>query len=519
MPRKKSSFQPGSRPWFSTIRWILLALIPARFALLSFTGENTSGWPMTVLGALLLGGGLSRLFHLREEHMLQTQYLHLLGYLSTRLAAGAPLEAAFMESAGPLAEQLGRHNRIVHSLSRLQNNLEAQMSLNEALLAFMREVRLSACQRDFTILIMLARTGGRTDIFIRQSHHDLTAQINAQSQVANERRGHSSEALILALIPFFMARFILGKASTYSQSIPESPWLSVFLGILYLTAMLALFVLLLLLAPEKTSLKKNRRKKRKAVREEVHPTPASVPWLSRFYLDFLPGQIGLSVSSAVHLLAADRQGAWARYMTQKRLDIALGFIPAILLAASGRVSWFLVLLVPFLFSSLRDLMTTTKAAKLKEQYRFFYPSVVNSLAILMESGLTLDRSLRTMARVSLSGPHAGNPVAAVLGQAALLLEAGYDSVMAANLLAENCPLPEVQAAIRLMARYEREGGLEILELIRMQADRSRQLYRDALRGRAEQRSLLFVLPMAMDLLVVMATVVLPALVSMQQLYL
>jgi hypothetical protein len=87
--------------------------------------------------------------------------------------------------------------------------------------------------------------------------------------------------------------------------------------------------------------------------------------------------------------------------------------------------------------------------------------------------------------------------------------------MAASRLAERCPLPEVQAALRLMARYEREGGREILELIRMQSDRSRQIYRDALRGRAEQRSLLFVLPMAIDLVVVMATVILPAIISMQ----
>ena len=102
-----------------------------------------------------------------------------------------------------------------------------------------------------------------------------------------------------------------------------------------------------------------------------------------------------------------------------------------------------------------------------------------------------------------------------LSQSALLLESGYDSVMAVSALAERCPLPEIQAALRLMARYEREGGIEILELIRMQSERSRQLYRDALRGKAEQRSLLFVIPMAIDLVVVMATVILPAVIGMR----
>ncbi|HZK41713.1 MAG TPA: type II secretion system F family protein, partial [Clostridia bacterium] len=133
---------------------------------------------------------------------------------------------------------------------------------------------------------------------------------------------------------------------------------------------------------------------------------------------------------------------------------------------------------------------------------------------LLESGLTLDRSLRMMARVN-SDNAPDNPVTLDLTRASLLLETGYDASMAVNRMAQDCPLPEIQAALRLMARYQHEGGSEILELIRMQSDRSRQLYRDALRGRAEERSILFILPMAMDLLIVMATAALPALASIR----
>lgn len=513
--RPKAGKDPALHRWLSVIRWILLSVIPARLALISFLGDTSSCWPVTLGGALLLGVGLARLFHRREERMLLTQYLHLLGYLSTRLSAGIPLEAAFLESVHPLSEQLGRNNLIVRSLLRLRKNLETQMSLNEALAAFTREVKLPVCKRDFTMLIMLAQTGGRVDVFIRLSHQDLASQINAQSEVANERRGQSSEALILAVIPFFMARFVLSNASTYSQSIQASPSLALPLQILYLVAILALFFLLLLLAPEKTKIKKRRKHKEKDLLMPADRKLPAVRLLSRFYLDWLPGQIGTSIASAVHLQSEEAERAWTSYLARKRLDLALGFLLAGLFALSGRVSWFLILLAPFVFSTLRDLVTLGQAARQKEQFRFFYPAVVNSLHILMESGLTLDRSLRMVAHVNIAGANPDNPVALGLAQAALLLETGYDSVMAADRLAERCPLPEVQAALRLMARYEREGGKEILELIRMQSDRSRQIYRDALRGRAEQRSLLYVFPMAIDLIVVMVTVILPALVSMQ----
>ncbi len=502
------------RRGFAVLQWVVISVIPARLASIAFLGNTPSGWLVAVPGSLLLGIGLARLFHLREGKLLLTQYQHLLGYLSTRLSAGVPLEAALLESITPLTEQLGKHNKIIRSLFRLKKNLEAQMSLNEALASFTREVGLPVCTRDFTMLTLLSRAGGRIDVFVRQSHHDLSAQINMQSEVANERRGHSSEAAILAMIPFFMAHFVLGGTVSYSQSIQHDQKMAIPLAILYLLAMFALFVLLLLLAPEKIKGKTRRAKKK---REHESKTPKNIRaarMLSRIYLDWLPGQIGMTVSSSVQLLADHRENAWILYMAQKVKDLVLGLFIATLLTLSGRVSYFIVAVVIVSVSLARDIEYCSKASKRRESYRFYYPSAVNSLYILLESGLTFDRALRLVARVNLADRMADNPVADDLNKAVLHLETGYDSVMAANWLAERCPLPEVQAALRLMARYEREGGREILELIRMQADRGRQLFRDAMRGRAEQRSLLFVFPMALDLIVVMATVILPAITQM-----
>lgn len=513
--KKKSKRRLLRRYGLSALQWILLSVIPARMAAIAFVGDQPSGWFISAVGALLLGIAFARFFYLREEQVLLLQYLHLLGFLSTRLSAGIPLEAAFIESVEPLAEQLGRHNLIVRSLVKLKKNLDAQMSLNEALFLFMSEVNLPVCRRDFTMLIMLSRTGGRIDIFIRQSHLDLSAQINTQSEVTHERRGQSSEAVILALTPFLMARFILGSASAYGGSLQDEHAMGLPLSILYLVAIVALFILIYLLAPEKTTAK-TKLKKRSPGRSEkpVKETALSL-WLSRLYLDWLPGQIGMSVSSAVQQLAPEREESWKHYMGNKTRDIYFGLLLAVMLAVSGRVSWFLVILAPFFFSTLRDIDLCHKASRQKNQYRFFYPSAINSLHILMESGLTLDRSLRMVAHVSALDSAPDNPVSSALSQSAILLESGYDGVMAVSALAERCPLPEIQAALRLMARYEREGGIEILELIRMQSDRGRQLYRDALRGKAEQRSLLFVIPMAIDLVVVMATVILPAVIGMR----
>ncbi len=502
------------RQCFSYGRWILFALIPAHFAALTFLGQDSPPGPLSASGALLIGSGLARLFRMRQEQVLLIQYLHLLGYLSTRLAAGIPLEAAFREAADSLVEQLGRQNPIIRSLMKLKKNLEAQMVLSEALDLFAEEVNLPVCRRDFTLLIMLARTGGRIDVFVRQIHQDLAAQISAQEEVANERRGHSSEAVIMSVIPFFVARMILDPASSYGQSMADAPHLVQPLSLLYLASVLALFILLLLLAPERTRPKGQGKSRQKKGPKQIPQKTRLTRLLSRLYLDWLPGQLGTTVSSAVLQLAENPDQAWLIYLHQKSCDLFYGCLLAFLSALTGRLPWLLIAVIPLLFSGLRDVVTCRKASRQKNEYRFFYPSVISSLHSLLESGLTLDRSLRMTARVKAAG-NPDNPVSQALNRTSLLLQTGYDGATAVSHLADRCPLPEIQAALRLMARYQREGGGEILDLIRMESDRSRQLYRDALRGRSEERSILFMIPMAMDLLIVMVTVALPAVVSIR----
>lgn len=502
------------RRWFSRLQWTLLAFFPAHFAALTFLGRDSPNWGLSLIGALLAGLGLARLFRLREERVLLVQYLHLLGYLSTRLAAGSPLEAALGQAGDSLVQQLGRHNPISRSLMKLKKNLEAQLSLQEALRRFTDQVNLPVCKRDFTLLIMLARTGGRIDVFIRQVHEDLSAQISAQEQVTQESRGQSSEALIMSVIPFFIAQLLLDPQSSYGGAVLNAPYLARTLTFFYLAAMSALFILLILLAPSATKPKTKRKADRQRSKKKTVKETGLTRLLSRLYLDGLPGQLGASVSSAVQQVAEKPDQAWTIYLRQKGRELLYSCLFAGALVLTGKVSWYLALLIPLLVASLRDMATCKQAEKQKDEYRFFYPSVISSLHSLLESGLTLDRSLRMLARVN-SANAPDNPVTLDLTRASLLLEAGYDASMAVKRMARDCPLPEIQAALRLMARYQHEGGSEILELIRMQSDRSRQLYRDALRGRAEERSILFILPMAMDLLIVMATAALPALVSIR----
>ena len=60
------------------------------------------------------------------------------------------------------------------------------------------------------------------------------------------------------------------------------------------------------------------------------------------------------------------------------------------------------------------------------------------------------------------------------------------------------------------ARYEREGGSELLELLTLQAQTSYQLHRNGRRRELEEKSLLLLAPMTIDLLVILLVSVWPA---------
>ena len=303
--------------------------------------------------------------------------------------------------------------------------------------------------------------------------------------------------------------FVLGGSVSYGQSIHRSIDGDPLVSPLH-AGDVCVIHLPLLLAPEKI-----KGKTRKLIRRnepEKEPQEYAPPFCRVFISTGCRGRLGCQCPPPSSCW--DQRRRVDALLARKVKDLALGLTIAAILALTRRVSYFIVALAVVSVSTARDIEYCSKAAKRRENYRFYYPSAVSSLYILLESGLTFDRALRMVARVTLTGRNPDDPVATDLNKAVIHLETGYDSVMAASWLAERCPLPEVQAAIRLMARYEREGGREILELIRMQADRGRQLFRDAMRGRAEQRSLLFVFPMAVDLLVVMATVILPAVTQM-----
>ena len=95
------------------------------------------------------------------------------------------------------------------------------------------------------------------------------------------------------------------------------------------------------------------------------------------------------------------------------------------------------------------------------------------------------------------------------------MQTGRPADQAVEWLAASCPIPEAQAAMLLMQRYDRYGGSETLQMLSMQAAACWSLYRNTIRKQMEHQSLRLLLPMMLDLLAVILTALLPAVLSLR----
>ncbi len=150
--------------------------------------------------------------------------------------------------------------------------------------------------------------------------------------------------------------------------------------------------------------------------------------------------------------------------------------------------------------------------KLKQQIRLEYPNFLNSMVVLLKSGLSLERSLRLMIDSYQNNLHSHlkNDLAKIKHS----LSVGESASFVLLQIAEDLPQEEIASLLQLMSRYDRDGGQEILNILDLQANSSWQLYRNAMRRRLQNKNMGLMFPMTIDLFIVIAMAMLPAIASL-----
>ncbi|MDI9490476.1 MAG: type II secretion system F family protein [Saccharofermentanales bacterium] len=497
----------------SKLKHFIKHLIPTLFFvyLTSLTWINLENLEIIILGisTIIIGFGLSKFMSGRTASVKIEQYKILLEYLSSRLSAGHTLESSLLEASERLADELGRKSTLAKCLKQLNQGMQAQLNLERCLRILKEQFNCKTSESFFDVLPYLNHYGGRLDIYVKQTHRTLNAEIQMQKDISAEQNAQNSEAIVLMFLPFLFSLVLIKNSSSYAGSLADVSWSKPLLAIIFVVSQVAIAWTLIVLAQNPENFKeKDVFLKLKGQK----PKSKIISACAQFTLIHTPSFFGYRLANTLRILSHDKPNAWLLYIKRKIiLIIIVGLISGILCILEI-IAWSLLSVILLFTWFMPDLDLIQRENKLKQQIRIEYPNFLNSMVILLRSGISLDRSLRLM--IESYRHNINSQLKSDLDNIKQMLSLGETASFALLQITDNLPQEEIASVLQLMARYDRDGGQEILDILDLQANASWQLYRNAMRRRLQTQNMGLLFPMAIDLFIVIIMAMLPAIASL-----
>jgi len=491
----------------------LLSLMAGLAAAWLAVGAFLSSGPLRLALALVfgicLGVVLIRRQSSRQARLAREQFKWFLELIMTRLSSGATLERAIADALPDMEQLLGRTAPFLIQLRTAVRQLEARRPLDELLLDLARTCACPDAARFFQVLPELRRTGSQVASFVRQNLRMATEQLQLRQTVWAETAQRRTEAAFLSLMPFLIAAIFRGSFDDTTSALMAQPT-----GLAGMAAACCLAITAAILTAGNSA----PRTQKAAVWPRSAKTASAgrwAKWLNKLYLNGLPAaysaRLLLVLAGLRQRFGVDTASFWRRKL---RL-LGLSLLPGLIACAAMPAAWPLIPILPVLASVLQDQQLLSAERKIQDDDRLHVPLLLNLLSALLNAGLSLHRSLQ-IACVSLQPEtSAAAGLFCDLERAGSQLQAGQPVRSVLNGLLAVCPIPEAQAALLLLLRYESAGSPDILQLLDLHASSCWTLHRNAARKKLEQQNLKLMIPMTLDLAAVLLTALLPAVLSLQ----
>lgn len=472
--------------------------------------------PALRLSAIALVGwflywALQHRLAIRQFEERQHHYRTLLAYLASRLAIGETLERALAGCAQGLSASIKAESRFGRQLFTLGRQLDLLPDSGLALIALEQSQPWPAIKPLLLILPHLQKMGGRLDRFIRDTHAMLVERHNLEQELRAEHSQKTAEALILAMLPFIIAPGFLNQFAR-DQSLPGwLYWLNQAIRCaLYCLAGLAFA--LNVRGAELAATPKHHQPARRKYPARVWPAIDSLAHhLAQLYhLPVLDDLTKLLWESFLQSARAERT-----YFQRKVILTLIWAGLAGLWVVGGFLSPGLIILIPVAGAIIQDIQQTRFHLAAINQYRLDYPLLMNWQSQLFQAGFAVP----VVMQISQSGWPSGKTLDELRSvprdlKAFQQAVAGGQSIdRELERLADCAPFPEIRTYWLTVARYEREGSQQVLDLLALQAQSSYQLLRAGRRKELAAQAFYLLFVMLLDLLVILGLSLWPPLSS------
>lgn len=462
----------------------------------------------------------------RQLLLSREQFKWFLELLLTRLSAGATLEHAISDTLPGLHQLLGSKSPFMTALCALDQQIKARRPLDRLLPFLAKQVRCPEAGYFFQLLPELQRTGSQIAPFVRQQLHMISEQLSLQQEIRAEAAQRRTEALLLAMMPFAMVLLLQSGFDDATRSALQQPAGiagSAIACIIALSAAVLTICLMAMRPAQPAECLQLSYSRRNPGRIQVFLRHA----LHRLYREWLPAAYGARLLQTLIVLGREdpeqtvnqKQTVLQSYFVRKIRLICLSLLPASLICAAVSSAWPAFLLLPVIFAVLQDQQVFSLRRRILDDDRLMYPVLLNLLSALLQAGISVHRALQIACAClrpqipSEKFRPAGLP--ADLESVHRQIQTGQPVDRVLEQLIDACPLPEAQAALLLLLRYEQSGGADTIQLLALQSNACWSLHRSSIRKQLEQQNLRLLLPMTLDLVAVLVTALLPAVLSLQ----
>ena len=485
---------------------------------------------VTVFAAIIIG----RIRNNRRQKSYNYQFLWLMEYVSTALSTGSALESILVKAAEDINEQSSeKYKDISIALKKLRSGVLIHLDLDRSLQTFISDFPCDSAQQILGNIFFLKRSGGRIDQYILDSTRMLREQVELIRGMEAEQSGKATETYIMATAPFVMA-LVLSKAGSFQEYIYYTSWGALAMTTAYIVSCFSFLLAILIgcssydrykyigkskadiLFPFKTLLSNDVSiSKENVFMRHIHSGGSKIKQL---YKDYLPTHIWQRIVSQIKIDAlfssCDYEKALQIYFSSKLLLLGLLclIIPPIIIM---NIEFALLLILFPLIFTIPDMNLLSKYQQRSSQENMRFPQWLNLLAIMLNSGLSLQRSLQICSRENKLPENRSNSNRIdyfELEQKRMRLQItnGVSPSLLLSDLSERCTIFQIKYVLDLIVRYERDGGKEILGIISLSAGSVWQVYRDELKKKLQSKNLLFLVPCGLSLVAVIATALIPA---------
>lgn len=449
------------------------------------------------------------------------QYKWFLELLLTELSSGATFEHAFNQTINSLTHMLKERSPFLKSLISLNQQLKAHRPTSELLQRVARRMICPEAGVFFRILPDIQSHGSPVAPFVRQQLQYIVEQLAMHQNLQSDTVQRRTEATILVFMPFLVTGLL--NTSWNSASSGEPIVLGRFVACLFaLTAGILTLSLSTFALSSKKSDQKTYRSKHQVLRIEKYLSAC----LYHCYRDLLPVGYGARLLRVIidlgttHDLNPDSKSDWTQLFFTQKIHLIIGsMLLAVVIILQMPVLWPLVFLLPLLIAWLQDMKWLNLHQTKLDTISKDYPVLLNLWSALLQTGLSLDRSLRISCEAlqfeSTTSEKTHLSVQSDLMLIQKHLQAGQSASAVLEILLSDCPIPEIQTALLLLIKYNRLGGTEALQMIQLQSNSLWALHRSAVRHQLQKQSVRLLIPMMMSLIAVLMSALLPAIASLQ----